>query len=284
MKPSKLETAGSTGWGLIIDAVAAETGLLSKDKAKERATLTMQNINTNWPRDANGFFSHWTDERFQYAPMGEYSTIDSAIMVSGAYFAANYFNDPQLIQLAKSIGSTPDYSLIFNDGWDVAMFMNSKGKGSDGKAVMDASTTPFNEYYMLAYLAKLHEKSGNKAKNYFEELFGTSGKPVGRGDKPHFTNYNGHEMMSDVKDHRITTFTVQFPFFASKGFHDNPWYTGTLYPSWYQAERDFWTRSDGANVNWQAVDASWGVSGIGQRAFGTGAGDSPAGYFPQDPF
>ena len=43
--------------------------------------------------------------------------------------------------------------------------------------------------------------------------------------------------------------------------HDNPWWKDTIYPNWAQAERDWWTRSDGANVDWAAFDASWGVSG-----------------------
>ena len=236
----------------------------------------MQSIDSNWPRDSNGWFAHWSGRDFGVG--GEYSTIDSAIMISGAYFAANYFNDPTMTQLAKSIGNTPNYSTIFPPDTNNRMYMISNGVNG-----MAAQTAPFNEYYILAYLAKMHETEGTTASSFFEECFGTTDKPVGRGDKPFFTKYNGHEMMSDY-NHYITTFTVQFPFFACKAFHDNPWYMNTLYPNWYQAERDFWTRSDGANADWSAVDASWGVSGLANRAFGAGAGDSPAGYFVQDPF
>ena len=49
-------SAASTGWGLMIDAVAAETGLLSRDMAKSRAKHTMESINNSWPRDARGWF------------------------------------------------------------------------------------------------------------------------------------------------------------------------------------------------------------------------------------
>ena len=63
--------------------------------------------------------------------------------------------------------------------------------------------------------------------------------------------------------------------------HDNSWYGNTLWPSWYQAERDWWVSSDVAGVDWSAVDASWGTSGIKDHVFGTGAGDSPAGYMVQ---
>ena len=44
--------------------------------------------------------------------VGEYSTIDSAIMVAGAYFAGNYFGG-ELATLASSIGNTPQIGVIF---------------------------------------------------------------------------------------------------------------------------------------------------------------------------
>ena len=37
---------------------------------------------------------------------GSYSTIDSSIMVAGAYFAGNYFGG-ELADLARTIGTTP---------------------------------------------------------------------------------------------------------------------------------------------------------------------------------
>ena len=106
-------SAASTGWGLIIDAVAAETGLLDREKAKQRAKETMNNINSNWPRDSTGWFAHWTERDF--GKVGEYSTIDSSIMIAGAYFAGKYFSDdPEMVTLAKSIGNTPTWENVFD--------------------------------------------------------------------------------------------------------------------------------------------------------------------------
>ena len=115
-------SAASTGWGLIIDAVAAETGLLDSEKAKARAKETMESINSNWPREStNGWFSHWTERDF--SKVGEYSTIDSSIMISGCYFAAKYFNDEEMLNLAKSIGSTPNWDSIFDGDNGNRMYM-----------------------------------------------------------------------------------------------------------------------------------------------------------------
>ena len=49
--------------------------------------------------------------------------LDSAIMISGAYFAAKYFNDPEITALAKSIGTTPNYDTIFDGDNGNRMYM-----------------------------------------------------------------------------------------------------------------------------------------------------------------
>merc|ERR1711892_1346959 len=125
------------------------------------------------------------------------------------------------------------------------------------------------------------EAEGNtRAASFFEDCFGEDGKPVGRNGYPFTTEYNGHEMMSDG-NWLVTTFTVQFPWFAVKGMHDNKFWSETVYPSWAAAERDYWSPSGGANVDWAAFDTAWGVSGTAGHAFGCGAGDSPASYMVQ---
>ena len=132
----------STGWGIMIDVVAAEVGLISRQKALRQANQTMQNINTNWPRDSRGWFTHYTGPEFNV--QGEYSTIDSSIMIAGAYMAGNYF--PELKSLAENIGNTPQWNTIFpNDpNGPFGMFMVS-GDGMGGE------TKPFNEYYIVAF-------------------------------------------------------------------------------------------------------------------------------------
>ena len=81
---------------------------------------------------------------------------------------------------------------------------------------MSAQTAPFNEYYIVSYLAKVHETdTSGRAHTFFEDCFGIDGKPVGRNSKPHTTSYNGHEMISDG-NWLINSFTLQFPFFAVK--------------------------------------------------------------------
>ena len=116
---SSFYSSASTRWGLIIDAVAAETGLISNEKAKENALLTLQTINDKWPRDSRGWFSHWTSPGSpDYIRQSdwEYSTIDSSIMIAGAVFAGNYFGG-ELSTLADSIKNTPDWNGSVDSGW-----------------------------------------------------------------------------------------------------------------------------------------------------------------------
>ena len=116
---SSFYSSASTGWGLFIDAIAAETGLISNDKAKENALLTLQTINDKWPRDSRGWFSHWTSPGSpDYIRQSdwEYSTIDSSIMIAGAVFAGNYFGG-ELSTLADSIKNTPDWNGSVDSGF-----------------------------------------------------------------------------------------------------------------------------------------------------------------------
>ena len=131
---SSFYSSASTGWGLFIDAIAAETGLISNDKAKENALLTLQTINDKWPRDSRGWFSHWTSPGSpDYIRQNdwEYSTIDSSIMIAGAVFAGNYFGG-ELSTLADSIKNTPDWNGSVDSGafsicniWIILATLNS---------------------------------------------------------------------------------------------------------------------------------------------------------------
>lgn len=71
------------------------------------------------------------------------------------------------------------------------------------------SRKPFNEYYLLAYLAMFHEGSDSTiATDYFTEMCGITGQPSGRSNWPFITNYGDFTMMSDWS-YLMTSFTVQ---------------------------------------------------------------------------
>ena len=227
----------------------------------------MQNINSNWPRDSRGWFTHYTGPQFTVD--GEYSTIDTAIMVAGAYMAGNYF--PELKSLAESIGKTPQWNTVFPiyppSGQEtvtpIGLYMVSGANG------MGAETKPFNEYYMVAFLAKMHEDpSSTLAKNFFNDMYGdpsvNSGKPVGRRASwgqmfPVDRVYQGYRMQSDG-DWYITTFALQFPWIGVAGMHSNPWWRDIVYPEWYEAERHWWDSLTSGSQSgfYSGFQTSWG--------------------------
>merc|ERR1719238_660717 len=160
----------------MIDVIAAQLGLLSRQVAEIRALETLNSIHSNWPRDGRGWFVHWTHRNFQ--PEGEYSTIDTSIMVAGAYFAGNYFGGQAKV-LANAIGRTPKWQTIIVNKWSANMYRVSKPSGMDGAGA------GYNEYYITAYLAQLHEpKWQTLTKDYFRDMFAYNGKPKGRGWHP----------------------------------------------------------------------------------------------------
>ena len=147
---------------------------------------------------------------------------------------------------------------------------------SDTSLGMRAQTQPFNEYYLVSYLAKEHESSEESlAKNHFTECFGDTDRPAGRNNKPVFTDYSGYEMMSDG-NWFMTSFAVQFPWLTTKGMEENTWYRDHLFPDWAQADRQWF--ADQTQLDWAGFGTSWGADPTG-RLFGTGAGDSPSSYY-----
>ena len=74
----------------------------------------------------------------------------------------------------------------------------------------------------------------------------------------------------------MTSFTVQFAYFAVAGMHSNPWYKEIIYPEWGMAERKYWTEKSG--LDYSGFKSSWGKDVFG-RVFGAGAGDSPRKKF-----
>ena len=105
---------------------------------------------------------------------------------------------------------------FFSEYFEDFIFKKTKKKFRKFFADTLAQTAPFNEYYLLAYLAMVHEADGStRAKTFFEDCFGVNGKPVGRDGYPRSVFYNNHELMSDGHWY-LSTFTLQFPWFAVK--------------------------------------------------------------------
>ena len=258
-------SSAGTGMGLITEAVMAELGFLDRQTASDRALQTLNTIWTSWPRENfHGFYVHWTTSVFDVN--SEFSTIDSAEMTLGALFAGNYFGG-QVQVMANRIFmnvSWPDSIKAYDEPTIYPVVDQTTG-------VFSGDIRPYNEYYLVAYLAKIFDPTSPKAQIYFDTYFGTFGAPPGDGTYPVHLLYQGYDLLTDNPTRFMSSFIPQFCFYQSRGFQENAYYNQTMLPNWLQADMAFWASS---------LDASsriWGQPVEG-RVFGCGAGPGPTGY------
>ena len=142
--------------GLLSEAIATELGYLNRDEATKRVQATLTTLLTDWPRDVHtGFMVHFTNRNFD--PLSEYSTIDTAELVLGALFAGNYFGG-ETLDLAQQ--------LLQNVQWSDAIKAPDKPRifpiVNPNTGEFSGSIYPYNEYYLVAYLANLTSSFNTK--------------------------------------------------------------------------------------------------------------------------
>lgn len=260
-------SSASTGMGLVADCVFAELGLLTKAEAADRSQQTIDSLREKWPKERfSGFYVHWTSHRFDLE--GEFSTVDTAELAMGMLFAGNYHGGG-VLSSALALARNVSWSKAIESATTPGIFPVVDGD----TGVMSGSIRPFNEYYIVAYLAMLLQPNEHnaKAKKYFETYFSSSGAPTGRGGYPYHLTFNGHEVLSDNPSRYMSSFIPQFCFFLCRGFHSNRYYSRTLLPAWLKADQSYFS----SMVN--SSSRVWGVPVQG-RVFGAGAGQCPSGY------
>ena len=129
---------------------------------------------------------------------------------------------------------------------------------------------PYNEYYLVAYLANMTSAPGSKSNTYFETYYGTSGPPVGDGDNPIPRNYEGFELLTDQLDEFVSSFIPLFNSYLSRGYLNNQYYMD-LNTRWLKADKLFWYNTLGSS------GTIWGNL-VQNITWGAGAGMGPSGY------
>jgi hypothetical protein len=153
------------GMGLVSEAIATELGYLSRTEAEERVKLTLETLMSVWPRDTHsGFMVHFTNNNWD--ALSEFSTIDTTELVLGALFAGNYFGG-EIFEMSQQ--------LLQSVKWDDAI------KGADKPPIFpkvnpetgefSGKILPYNEYYLVAYLANLTSSYNSKVFLHIENMF-----------------------------------------------------------------------------------------------------------------
>merc|ERR1719348_1887981 len=129
---------------------------------------------------------------------------------------------------------------------------------------------PYNEYYLVAYIANLTAEPGSKANQYFETYMSTQGPPVGDGSYPVHKNYWGYDLLTDNPNIFMSSFIPQFNYFLARGYQQNTFYS-SMASAWLAADMKYWSLAVGPG------STIWGADVQG-KVWGAGAGPAPSGY------
>jgi len=250
----------NTGVGLISLCIADRAGYITyaRDLARQtlRAALGYEG-NFNPDRNSKGFYRHFLNiETGENAWNSEYSTIDTALLATGALFAKKYFNDPEISAYADEIFLSVDWKAAIRNASTGAIWreLDGNGNGQGGSAL------PFNEYMIVAYLAKEAEDNsggvGTTAWNVWTQL-----------DNFANANYWGYPLLADYDNISAfqSDFTVQFPYYLTPWAHNSPLYRSYM-GNMADADKFYYQQISGEYPNLNTYE--WGL----------GAGNSPANY------
>ncbi len=113
--PYRVASSAATGFGLAAVAHAAHVGTLDKKTALDQVKRTLVFLENQAPH-WNGWFYHFMDwQTGARAYQSEYSTIDSALLMMGALYAANVLQDASLLQIVDRLYERMDFEIMRNN-------------------------------------------------------------------------------------------------------------------------------------------------------------------------
>ena len=202
----------SVGMGLVALCIADNLEL--NDKAEEQAVQTLRAMSGKMQgykparNPVNGFFRHWINmDTGAREWNSEYSSIDTAILISGALFCKMYFSDN------KEIGRLAD-ALYLSIDWNAAMANATSGEiymTFDEQGRGDLKTRPFNEYMIVAWLAKNDPRANARTTALWQRHYENA------ADLP-VSSYKEIAVLTDAPGHFLSNFVIQFPMYLCYHF------------------------------------------------------------------
>ncbi len=272
-------SVATTGIGLISLCIGSRVGMA--ENAVAEAKLTVRTLlHIGHARNASGFYYHFVDlETGDRAGNSEYSSIDTAILLSGALFAASCFPaDRELDSLVSALWSSIDWSRAIADPATGAIYLEML---EDGSGRPGSVTRPFNEYMLVAWLARLADQTGTGPATALWNRFYAS------ADSLPTSTYAGQVVLTDRPGTFLSSFVVQSPYFLCHAFTTSERYRGFL-RSAQRADRAWWRQYA------MASEHEWGLGAGSARSVGYRADailDNPdhivsphvvAGFLPAD--
>jgi hypothetical protein len=240
------------GIGLISTCMNHELGRDPDARRKALQSLRMLNGKSEEiqpQRDESGFFLHFFDIQTGEGK-SEYSTIDTSIMMAGALFCRNTFNDAEIQHEVDELFFSIDWLCSIADQDNMLFYT----KIADGKGVEDVQTEMFNEYLILAWLCDEYETLQHGTSSILPDL----------SDLP-LLEYGNISIPTEKRKVPLSSFVIQFPFYMSEPGINDPLYFN------YMASY--------AKADETTCRARYGVEGF----WGCGAGRIPSGrYYASD--
>ncbi len=235
--PEPMCSVAATGVGLIGLAIADQEGW-DRDAAG-KALQTLQTVTGRHPacrpdRDAKtGFFRHFIHIETGAAwGRSEISTIDTALLVAGALFAASHFGSrrPELGALAAELLESIDWEVAVADPDRGILYMVVE----DG--VPDLPLPPFNEYVLLAALARRAMPQRPRVAAVWEQVFA----PQRIGHFPQRL-FRGIPVLTDptTEEGFLSSFVHQFVYYLVPEYATSPVYR-SFYANACLADRLKW--------------------------------------------
>jgi len=259
--PIDVCSIASIGKGLVSLCIADSLGYINdaEDQVIEtlEAMLGFDKVNGFDParNPNNGFFRHWIDmNNGTRAWNSEYSSIDTGILVSGALFCKTYFSRNEEIGfLADSLYLSVDWESAIANPATGALYMTFEESGK-GELVI----TPFNEYMIVAWLAKNDFRDSGRALTSWNNSYGDiAGLPK--------KDYGDYTLLTDNPGSFVSSFVIQFPYYLCFYFRKDQDYLYYLEQAMF-ADKQWW------RDNTDAPDYIWGL----------GAGEVPGGGYHAD--
>ena len=272
-------SVATTGMGLISLCIGSRIG--TSENATEHAKTTVRTmLGLGQSRNTTGFYYHFVDvETGSRAGNSEYSSIDTAILVSGALFAASCLaGDSELDSLVSQLWESIDWSRAIANPETGAIYLEML---EDGSGKPGSLTLPFNEYMLVAWLAKLADQTGTGRATDLWELFYAS------ADSLPTSNFAGHVVLTDRPGAFLSSFVIQLAYYLCHPFTTSERYLAFMWNA-QLADRAWWQQST------DATDHEWGLGAGSARSVGYHADaihDNPdqivsphivAGFLPVD--
>ena len=243
-KVNKRVSSASTGAGLVSLTIAHSLGI--DEKAEEKALTALMFLNgkakVKPQRNVNGLFLHFYNFDSGTIRNKEFSTIDTALLMSGAIFCKNVFKNPKISAEVNELWKSIKWQSFKVDELHYHLTQDENGK-SLGKTRM------FNEYILLADYCSMAAKE----------------KPLEINEKWIRCRKYGVPVLSDLQNRMLPLFTFQFPLYLSpirtrdQTFHIEALKAAQADKLWWENElkvSGIWGSSAGACRHGYSVDAT----------------------------